>query len=70
MTIATAKEVAEYLKLTESTVYNLAHSGNLSGFKIGKSWRFDLDEILRDIRQQQKITMDKRREAEDDGGVN
>jgi excisionase family DNA binding protein len=55
MTIATAKEVAEYLKLAESTVYNLAHSGNLSGFKIGNSWRFDLDEILRDIRQQQKM---------------
>jgi len=49
--IVTAKEVGQYLKLTESTVYKLASEGELPGFKIGKSWRFDMDEILKIIRE-------------------
>ncbi len=48
--IVTAKEVSEYLKLTESTIYKLASMGEIPGFKIGKSWRFDMDEILRKIK--------------------
>jgi excisionase family DNA binding protein len=48
--IVTAKEVSEYLKLTESTIYKLASVGEIPGFKIGKSWRFDMQEILRRIK--------------------
>ena len=48
-TIVTAKEVSQYLKLTESTIYKLASMGELPGFKIGKSWRFDMEEILKRI---------------------
>jgi len=44
--ILTAHEVAAYLRLTETTVCKLAASGELPGFKIGKSWRFDRGEIL------------------------
>ena len=47
--IVTAKEVGQYLKLTESTIYKLALTGELPGFKVGKSWRFDMDEIIRII---------------------
>jgi excisionase family DNA binding protein len=47
--IVTAKEVSHYLKLTESTIYKLASSGEIPGFKIGKSWRFDMDEVLKRI---------------------
>ena len=47
--IVTAKEVGQYLKLTESTIYKLASMGEIPGFKIGKSWRFDMDEVLRRI---------------------
>jgi excisionase family DNA binding protein len=49
--IVTAKEVGQYLRLTESTVYKLASEGEIPGFKIGKSWRFDMDEILKMIRE-------------------
>ena len=49
-TIVTAKEVSQYLKLTESTIYKLASMGELPGFKIGKSWRFDMEEILKRIK--------------------
>jgi excisionase family DNA binding protein len=47
--IITAREVAAYLRLTETTVCKLASSGDLPGFKIGKSWRFDKGEILERI---------------------
>jgi len=46
----TAKELGRYLKLSEATIYKLALTGQLPGFKIGDSWRFDLDEILRFIK--------------------
>jgi excisionase family DNA binding protein len=49
--IVTAKELGEFLKLTESTIYKLASTGELPGFKIGDSWRFDMDEILEQIRR-------------------
>ncbi len=50
----TAKEVGDYLKLTESTIYKLATNGDIPGFKIGKSWRFDMDEILALIQEAKK----------------
>ncbi len=45
--IVTAKEVGQYLKLSESTIYKLASNGESPGFKIGDSWRFDMEDILR-----------------------
>ena len=45
--IVTAKELAGHLKLTEATIYKLASSGELPGFKIGDSWRFDMDEVMK-----------------------
>jgi excisionase family DNA binding protein len=47
--ILTAREVASYLRLTVTTVCNLAASGELPGFKIGKSWRFAEGEVLKRI---------------------
>ena len=49
--IVTAKEIASLLKLSESTIYKLASNGGLPGFKIGDSWRFDIDEILKLIQE-------------------
>ena len=49
--IITAKELANLLKLGESTIYKLASSGQLPGFKIGDSWRFEMDEILKLFRR-------------------
>ena len=44
--ILTTRELAMYLRLTVTTVINLAVSGELPGFRIGKSWRFDRGEVL------------------------
>ena len=38
-------EVAEYLRLAEITVYRLAESKDLPGFKAGRQWRFIKSEI-------------------------
>ncbi len=50
--IVTAKEVGYYLKLSESTIYKLAAKGDLPAFKIGDSWRFDMEEIMKLIHAQ------------------
>ena len=43
--ILTAKEVAEYLQLTEVTVCKYATEGKIPGNKIGSRWRFEKDKI-------------------------
>ena len=43
--LLTTKELAEYLKLTEVTVYKYANDGRIPGFKVGSRWRFDKDKI-------------------------
>jgi excisionase family DNA binding protein len=53
----TAKELSHYLKLSDSTIYKLAAEGELPGFKIGDSWRFDLDEITKVIQQKKGVAM-------------
>ncbi len=45
--IVTVKELVSVLKLTEATIYKLASSGEIPGFKIGDSWRFDMDEVMK-----------------------
>ncbi len=42
---ASAREVADYLKLTEKTAYRLAAEGKIPGFKVGGSWRFKRSEL-------------------------
>jgi excisionase family DNA binding protein len=45
--IATVREVATFLRLKEATVCSLVSQGKLPGFKVGKSWRFDMNRIER-----------------------
>jgi len=63
--IVTAKEISQYLKLSESTVYKLASAGELPGFKIGDSWRFDMDLIVSMINNAIKTTMKSKDEPSD-----
>ena len=50
MKILTANEVACLLRITKTTVYNLAAEGKISGFRVGNSWRFDMDEIIQQVK--------------------
>src|SRR5579862_1800069 len=43
--ILTVSELATHLNVHRITIYRLLKSGSLPGFKIGRVWRFDLDEI-------------------------
>ena len=38
--VLTIPELAEYLKLSKSTVYKLVQEGKIPGQKLGKHWRF------------------------------
>lgn len=50
--ILTIKDVADYLKVNERTIYRLAASGELPGFKVGNSWRFKQSELEQYISSQ------------------
>ncbi len=43
--VLTIKEIAEYIKLTERTIYRLAAAKQMPVFKIGGSWRFSRQDI-------------------------
>jgi excisionase family DNA binding protein len=54
--IMTTKEVAEYLRLTEATIYKLAQAGEVPALKLGRTWRFKrelIDEWFRREANQQ-----------------
>lgn len=50
--ILTIKQVADYLKVTERTIYRLAAAKQIPAFKVGGSWRFSRADIDRWIKQQ------------------
>ena len=52
--ILTTKELAEYLKLTEVTIYKYIGEGKIPGFKIGSRWRFDKDQIDKLLRSEEE----------------
>ena len=38
-------DLVRYLKKPKSTLYKLAQQGRIPGHKLGRSWRFDRDEV-------------------------
>jgi excisionase family DNA binding protein len=50
--IMTIGEVADYLKVTERTIYRLAGAKKIPAFKVGGSWRFPRADIDTWISQQ------------------
>jgi len=50
--ILTLKEVAEYLKVTDRTIYRLAGAKKIPAFKVGGTWRFSRTDIDKWIRRQ------------------
>ena len=45
--IMTVGEVSEFLKLSKITIYKLVKKGQLPGFRVGNSWRFRKDKIMK-----------------------
>lgn len=50
--VMTVKEVAEYLRVNQRTVYRLAVDRRLPSFKVGATWRFKRADIDRWIEMQ------------------
>lgn len=43
--ILTVSELADHLSVHRITIYRLLKSGSIPGFKIGRVWRFEFDQI-------------------------
>lgn len=50
--ILTIKQVAEFLKVTDRTIYKLAAAKKIPAFKVGGTWRFSRADIDSWIKQQ------------------
>jgi excisionase family DNA binding protein len=53
--VLTIDELAEYLKISKSTLYKLAQEGSIPGQKVGKHWRFHKDAVDEWLRQRGPI---------------
>jgi excisionase family DNA binding protein len=52
--ILTLREVADYLKVTERTLYRLVQERKPPAFKVGNSWRFRREDLERWISEQSR----------------
>ena len=52
--VLTVKEVAQYLKVNERTIYRMAVAGELPAFRVGNAWRIRLSSLDAWINKQQK----------------
>jgi excisionase family DNA binding protein len=48
--LLTFKEAMAYLRVSRSTLYRLMWSGQLTGHKVGSTWRFYRDDLQTSIR--------------------
>jgi excisionase family DNA binding protein len=60
--IMTIGEVADYLKVTERTIYRLAGAKQIPAFKVGGSWRFSKADIDGWIKRKSSDYSDAKRE--------
>ena len=49
--VMTIKDVAQYLRISEAKVYELARAGAIPALRIGKSWRFQKDLLKQWVRK-------------------
>ncbi len=55
--VFTIDELAEYLKISKSTLYKLAQEGSIPGQKVGKHWRFHKDTVNDWLRQRSPVSL-------------
>lgn len=65
--ILTIKQVADYLRVTERTIYRLAAGKQIPAFKVGGSWRFSRADIDSWIKRQSMERLEPGHEHDDDG---
>jgi excisionase family DNA binding protein len=52
VTILTVPEVCKYLRISQVTVYRLLRRRDIPAFRIGKKWRFNLEDLERWIEKE------------------
>ena len=52
--VLTVREVAEYLRVHQTTIYRLLKEQKLPAFRVGSDWRFNREVIERWMIQEQK----------------
>lgn len=43
----TLEQIAEYLQMSESSIYKMAQAGKIPAYKVGRQWRFKKEVIDR-----------------------
>jgi excisionase family DNA binding protein len=54
--ILTIKEISDYLKVSEKTIYRMVSRGEIPAFKMGTTWRFQKSAIEEWIKNQSRKT--------------
>lgn len=49
--VMTVKQLAEFLQVTELTIRRALTSNKLKGFKIGRDWRIEKEEVIKWINE-------------------
>ena len=57
----TVREVAAYLSVAEKTIYRLSQKGELPGFKVAGTWRFQRADLDRWIDEQKRAASARKR---------
>jgi excisionase family DNA binding protein len=58
--VLTIDELADYLKISKSTLYKLAQEGRVPGQKVGRHWRFRKETIDRWLERDTRADRSKR----------
>lgn len=58
----TVRDVAKYLNVDQKTVYRLAQKGDLPGFKVAGTWRFQKNDLDAWIAKQKAAVATKSKE--------
>jgi len=45
--IVTVKQLADFLQVSEITIKRALKSGELKGFKIGRDWRIEKEDVIK-----------------------
>jgi excisionase family DNA binding protein len=64
--VLTIKQVAEYLQVTEKTIYTLVQEVNIPAFKVRGQWRFKREDIERWIEENKENSKKERADNENE----
>jgi excisionase family DNA binding protein len=56
--VMTVHDLAEYLKMSDATIYRMARAGQLPVIRLGKTWRFKKDMVDNWLKQHTKAELE------------